>query len=57
MMLEVDSVDTVGLAYDRALAAKAPMAMTLGRHPNDMMTSFYVRTPSGFELSLVPEGV
>lgn len=50
MMLEVDSVDTVGLAYDRALAAKAPMAMTLGRHPNDMMTSFYVRTPSGFEV-------
>jgi extradiol dioxygenase len=50
MMLEVDSVDTVGLAYDRALAAQEPMAMTLGRHPNDMMTSFYVRTPSGFEI-------
>ena len=50
MMLEVDSVDTVGLAYDRALAAKKPMAMTLGRHPNDRMTSFYVRSPSGFEI-------
>ena len=50
MMLEADSVDSVGLAYDRALAAKEPMAMTLGRHPNDMMTSFYVRTPSGFEI-------
>ena len=24
--------------------------MSLGRHTNDMMTSFYVRTPSGFEI-------
>ena len=24
--------------------------MTLGRHTNDLMTSFYVRTPSGFEI-------
>ena len=24
--------------------------MTLGRHTNDRMTSFYVRTPSGFEI-------
>ena len=24
--------------------------MTLGRHPNDRMVSFYVRSPSGFEI-------
>ena len=24
--------------------------MNLGRHTNDLMTSFYVRTPSGFEV-------
>jgi hypothetical protein len=24
--------------------------MSLGRHTNDRMTSFYVRTPSGFEI-------
>ena len=24
--------------------------MSLGRHTNDLMTSFYVRTPSGFEI-------
>ena len=24
--------------------------MSLGRHANDLMTSFYVRTPSGFEI-------
>ena len=50
LMLEVSSVDDVGHAYDRAVDAGAPMAMTLGRHPNDQMTSFYVRTPSGFEV-------
>ncbi len=50
MMLEVDSLDTVGRAYDRALTANEPMAMSLGRHANDLMTSFYVRTPSGFEI-------
>lgn len=50
LMLEVNSVDDVGLAYDRAIAAGMPMAMTLGKHPNDLMTSFYVRTPSGFEI-------
>ena len=24
--------------------------MGIGKHPNDQMTSFYVRTPSGFEI-------
>ena len=50
LMLEVNHMDDVGLAYDRANAAGVPLAMTLGRHPNDGMTSFYVRSPSGFEI-------
>ncbi len=50
LMLEVASVDDVGHAYDRVVDAGVPLAMTLGRHPNDLMTSFYVRTPSGFEI-------
>jgi hypothetical protein len=33
-----------------ANARGIPLAMGLGRHPNDLMTSFYVRTPSGFEI-------
>ncbi len=49
-MLEVDHLDDVGLAYDRANAAGLPITMTLGKHPNDEMTSFYVRSPSGFEI-------
>jgi 2,3-dihydroxybiphenyl 1,2-dioxygenase len=50
VMLEVDDVDTVGRAYDVATERGLPIAMTLGRHTNDHMTSFYVRTPSGFEV-------
>jgi len=50
LMLEVASIDDVGRAYDLARAERLTMAMDLGRHTNDLMTSFYVRTPSGFEI-------
>lgn len=49
-MLQVDDFDTVGYAYDRCLDGAAPIAMTLGRHSNDRMLSFYAITPSGFEV-------
>ncbi|HEY1690662.1 MAG TPA: alpha/beta fold hydrolase [Polyangiaceae bacterium] len=47
-MLEVASMDDVGLAFDRALGGGVRILQTLGRHPNDRMFSFYARTPSGF---------
>jgi extradiol dioxygenase len=50
VMLEVSDVDDVGRAYDEVNARGLPVAMSLGRHTNDHMTSFYVRTPSGFEI-------
>lgn len=50
LMLEVDDVDAVGRAYDIVNERHLPISMTLGRHTNDHMTSFYVRTPSGFEV-------
>lgn len=51
VMLEVDDIDAVGRAYHQVLEErKAPLAMTLGRHSNDDMISFYARTPSGFQL-------
>jgi extradiol dioxygenase len=50
LMLEVDDVDDVGRALDIVNERGLPLAMTLGRHTNDLMTSFYVRTPSGFEI-------
>ena len=45
-MVELFSFDDVGQGYDIALGDKQRIAATLGRHPNDLVTSFYVRTPS-----------
>lgn len=57
MMLEVSAVDDVGLALDRMMAAGIEVTATLGRHTNDGMLSFYVRTPSGFELEYGCQGI
>lgn len=50
LMLEVPAIDEVGYCMDRCRAAEVPTAMTLGRHTNDMMVSFYVRAPKGYEI-------
>jgi 3,4-dihydroxy-9,10-secoandrosta-1,3,5(10)-triene-9,17-dione 4,5-dioxygenase len=50
VMLEVDSLDTVGCALDRLTEKGVPVTVTLGKHSNDHMTSFYFRTPSGFDI-------
>ncbi len=50
IMLEVDSLDTVGRGLDRAEEAKTPITLSLGRHRNDEMVSFYMRSPSGVEV-------
>jgi 2,3-dihydroxybiphenyl 1,2-dioxygenase len=57
LMLEVESLDDVGAAYDIVNDRGIPVAMTLGRHTNDHMTSFYVRTPAGFEIEYGHGGV
>jgi biphenyl-2,3-diol 1,2-dioxygenase len=49
-MVQAVEMDDVGYALDRAMAAGTPISATLGRHTNDRMTSFYVRTPSGFDV-------
>ena len=50
LMLEVGSIDDVGSGLDIVNERGLTLAMSLGRHTNDLMTSFYVRTPSGFEI-------
>lgn len=50
VMLEVDDLETVGRAWDRVEAGDAPIASTPGSHSNDRMFSFYVWTPSGFQI-------
>jgi 2,3-dihydroxybiphenyl 1,2-dioxygenase len=48
LMVELFSLDDVGQCYDIALGEKDRVNVTLGRHTNDFMTSFYARTPSSF---------
>lgn len=51
LMLEVGSVDDVGRALDLVTRrSDIPVTMSLGRHTNDHMLSFYLRTPSGFDI-------
>ncbi|MET8947907.1 VOC family protein [Streptomyces sp. NPDC004542] len=48
IMMEMNNMDDVGQAYDLALADPETIGVTLGRHSNDHMFSFYTRTPSDF---------
>ncbi len=48
MMVELFSLDDVGQSYDVALSQPDRVSVTLGRHTNDLMTSFYAKTPSSF---------
>jgi 2,3-dihydroxybiphenyl 1,2-dioxygenase len=48
VMLEVNSIDDVGAAFDRCQELGVPLQRTIGRHQNDRMVSFYGYTPSGF---------
>jgi 3,4-dihydroxy-9,10-secoandrosta-1,3,5(10)-triene-9,17-dione 4,5-dioxygenase len=56
LMVEVTTLDDVGRALDRCTRRKAPISSTLGRHANDLMVSFYVRTPSGFDIEFGTDG-
>lgn len=49
IMVEVDRVDDVMLAHRRCVE-KGYHPGAIGRHTNDEMFSFYVRTPSGFDI-------
>ncbi|HVC44816.1 MAG TPA: VOC family protein [Candidatus Binataceae bacterium] len=48
LMVEVDNLDDVGLAYDLVRKQKIPVTITPGKHSNDHMYSFYLRNPSGW---------
>jgi len=56
LMVEVENTDDVGLALDRAKRRGVPMSATLGRHVNDLMLSFYMKTPGGFDVEFGCEG-
>jgi 2,3-dihydroxybiphenyl 1,2-dioxygenase len=48
MMMELFSFDDVGQGYDIAQSEDDRVAVTLGRHTSDYLTSFYSWTPSAF---------
>lgn len=50
VMVEVDDMPEVGRALDRMRAHAVTQTATLGQHTNDRMISFYMRTPSNFDI-------
>ncbi len=48
VMVEYEHLDDVGRLYDKALLEPGRVSVTLGRHANDHMLSFYSKTPGGF---------
>jgi 3,4-dihydroxy-9,10-secoandrosta-1,3,5(10)-triene-9,17-dione 4,5-dioxygenase len=57
VMVEVDSLDAVGQALDRVNAEEFELSSTLGRHTNDKMVSFYVRTPGDWDIEFGTDGM
>jgi 3,4-dihydroxy-9,10-secoandrosta-1,3,5(10)-triene-9,17-dione 4,5-dioxygenase len=56
LMVEVAALDDVGRALDRC-AKRGALSATLGRHANDLMVSFYLRTPGGFDIEYGTDGL
>ncbi|MNM98504.1 Biphenyl-2,3-diol 1,2-dioxygenase [compost metagenome] len=52
LMLEYNDFDDLGRAYDMALENPECIGVTLGRHINDHVTSFYLKNPDGWMFEL-----
>jgi hypothetical protein len=51
-MVETNTRDDVGAAFDRVWSTDLPIPNGLGRHDNDGMFSFYVASPAGFQVEV-----
>lgn len=49
---ELPDIDQVGFALERATRAGTRITASLGRHKNDRMLSFYMRSPAGFDIEI-----
>ncbi|MGC1185549.1 MAG: VOC family protein [Candidatus Dormiibacterota bacterium] len=49
IMLEASTLDDVGRVFDACLDRHLGMS-TIGVHVNDLVTSFYIKNPSGYEI-------
>lgn len=56
-MLEIEDEDEVGRSWDFVQDKEVPIAMSIGRHSNDRMFSFYVTSPVGVHTEFGAGGV
>ena len=49
-MIQLNSLNDVGATFDLVQDSEVTITRGLGRHTNDHMTSFYMKTPSGFDV-------
>ena len=56
LMVEVNTLDAVGRAYDAVTDAGLPIMRSIGMHTNDHMVSFYVKSPSGIDVEFGCQG-
>jgi 3,4-dihydroxy-9,10-secoandrosta-1,3,5(10)-triene-9,17-dione 4,5-dioxygenase len=57
LMIEARTLDEVGFALDRCHRAGVALSATLGRHTNDKMVSFYMKSPSVFDVEFGYGGI
>lgn len=57
IMVETEKLDDVGRALTRVKKNGFKLSATLGRHMNDQMVSFYVKSPGGFDVEYGTEGL
>ncbi len=50
--IEAATVDDLSFAHERCVQTGCKITRGVGRHPNDRELSFYVMTPSGFEMEI-----
>jgi 2,3-dihydroxybiphenyl 1,2-dioxygenase len=50
IMVQVKELDMVGKAMDRVQESNVPITLSIGRHRNDNMLSFYMRSPNGVDV-------
>jgi len=56
LMLEFDNLDDVFVTQDLVEASDYSIALSLGKHANDHMISFYFETPSGWLIEIGSQG-
>jgi 3,4-dihydroxy-9,10-secoandrosta-1,3,5(10)-triene-9,17-dione 4,5-dioxygenase len=57
LMIEVETLDEVGRAMERAKAANIHFLASLGRHVNDNMCSIYILAPGGIAVEFGYDGL